>query len=141
MLNMEIKTRNIWMFLKMVLNSMYMWTSYKAFPSLKKNKYVINAHETKPYKIKKEKPHYCCSSSWNYCKPSTMKITCTKFQMLLIINDKKSSSYRVIKYRKKSLQILYFSSTSVTVNISICSMKILNLMAMIPSFMLSCCIV
>ena len=35
MLNMEIKTRNIWMFLKMVLNSMYIWTSYKAFPSLK----------------------------------------------------------------------------------------------------------
>jgi hypothetical protein len=50
---------------------MYMWTSYKAFPSLKKNKYVLNAHETKPYKINKEKPHYCCSSSWNHCKPST----------------------------------------------------------------------
>jgi hypothetical protein len=89
MLNMEIKTRNIWMFLKMVLNSMYMCTSYKAFPSLKKNKYVLTAHETKPYKINKEKPHYCCSSSWNHCKPSTRKITCipcSKFQMLLIIN-------------------------------------------------------
>ena len=89
MLNMEIETRNIWMFLKMVLNSMYMWTSYKAFPSLKKNKCVLNAHETKPYKINKRKPHYCCSSSWNHCKPSTMKITCipcSKFQMSLIIN-------------------------------------------------------
>ena len=69
MLNMEIETRNIWMFLKMVLNSRYMWTSYKAFPSLKKNKCVLNAHETKPYKINKRKPHYCCSSSWNHCKP------------------------------------------------------------------------
>jgi hypothetical protein len=52
MLNMEIKTRNIWMFLKMILNSMYMWSSYKTFPSLKKNKYVLNAHETKPYKTR-----------------------------------------------------------------------------------------
>jgi hypothetical protein len=74
-LNMEIKTRTIWMFLKMVLNSMYICRSYKAFPSLKRNKYVLNAHETKPYKINKEKPHYCCSSSWNHYKPSTMKIT------------------------------------------------------------------
>ena len=86
---MEIKTRNIWMFLKMVLNSMHMWTSYKAFPSLKKNKCVLNEHETKPYQINKEKPHYCCSSSWNQCKPSTMKITCipcNTFHMSLIIN-------------------------------------------------------
>jgi hypothetical protein len=37
---------------------------------------VLNAHETNPYEINKEKPHYCCSSSWNHCKPSTMKITC-----------------------------------------------------------------
>ena len=87
---------------------MYMWTSYKAFPSLKKNKYVLNAHETKPYKIIKEKPHYCCSSSWDHCKPSAMKITCTKFQMLLIINDKKASSYRVIKYRKKIFTNIVF---------------------------------
>jgi hypothetical protein len=35
----------------------------KAFHSLKKNKYVLNAHETNPYEINKEKPHYCCSSS------------------------------------------------------------------------------
>ena len=86
---MEIKTGNIWMFLKMVLNSMHMWTSYKAFPTLKKNKCVLNEHETKPYQINKEKPHYCCSSSWNQCKPSTMKITCipcNTFHMSLIIN-------------------------------------------------------
>jgi hypothetical protein len=82
MLNMEIKTRNIWMFLKMVLNSMYMWTSYKEFPSLKKNEYVLNAHETKPYKTNKEKPHYCCSSSWNHCKPSTMKLNMHTMQKI-----------------------------------------------------------
>jgi hypothetical protein len=141
MLNMEIKTRNIWMFLKLVLNSMYMWTSYKAFPSLKKNKYVLNAHETKPYKIIKEKPHYCCSSSWDHCKPSAMKITCTKFQMLLIINDKKSSSYRVIRYRKKIFTNIVFFKYICNSNYLPLQHEHINLMAMIPSFMLSCCIV